>query len=60
LLAAAKEENYFAAIEPGDGRDIYGIGIPRWQPYVDVPTGPGLGHDPDPAFLRRYDCAKDS
>ena len=57
LLATAKDENYFAAIEPGDGRDIYGIGVPAWQPYVDVPTGPGLGHDPDPAFLRRYDCA---
>jgi L-alanine-DL-glutamate epimerase-like enolase superfamily enzyme len=60
LLATAKEENYFAAIEPGDGRDIYGIGVPRWQPFIGVPTGPGLGHDPDPAFLSRYDCAKDS
>ena len=57
LLATAKDENYFASIEPGDGRDIYGIGVPRWQPFIDVPTGPGLGHDPDPAFLRRYDCA---
>jgi D-galactarolactone cycloisomerase len=57
LLATAKEENYFAAIEPGDGRDIYGIGVPAWKPFVDVPTGSGLGHDPDPAFLRRYDCA---
>ena len=57
LLATAKEENYFAAIEPGDGRDIYGIGVSAWQPFIDVPTGPGLGHDPDPAFLRRYDCA---
>ena len=57
LLATAKKENYFAAIEPGDGRDIYGIGVPSWQPFIDVPTGPGLGYDPDPAFLRRYDCA---
>ena len=57
LLATAKDENYFAAIEPGDGRDIYGIGVPSWQPFIDVPTGPGLGYDPDPAFLRRYDCA---
>ena len=57
LLATAKEENYFAAIEPGDGRDIYGIGVPSWQSFIDVPTGPGLGYDPDPAFLRRYDCA---
>ncbi len=54
LLATAKEENYFAAIEPGDGRDIYGIGVPAWQPSIDVPTGPGLGHDPDPAWLLRH------
>jgi len=58
LLATAKEENYFAAIEPIDGRDMYGIGLPRWQPTIDVPTGPGLGYDPDPAFLRAHDCAK--
>ncbi|HTR83576.1 MAG TPA: enolase C-terminal domain-like protein [Reyranella sp.] len=58
LLATAKEENYFAAIEPGEGRDMYGIGVPNWQPTVDVPTGPGLGFDPDPAFLRAHDCAK--
>jgi len=58
LLAVAKDEGYFAAIEPADGRDMYGIGIPRWQPAIDVPTGPGLGFDPDPGFLRRYDCAK--
>jgi len=59
LLATAKEENYFAAIEPGEGRDLYGIGVPAWQPFIEVPTGPGLGHDPDPAFLKRYDCAND-
>ena len=58
LLATAKEETYFAAIEPGEGRDLYGIGVSNWQPSVDVPTGPGLGFDPDPAFLRRHDCAK--
>jgi D-galactarolactone cycloisomerase len=57
LLATAKDENYFAAIEPGDGRDLYGIGVPSWQAFIDVPTSPGLGYDPDPAFLRRYDCA---
>jgi len=32
--------------------------VPKWQPTVDVPTGPGLGFDPDPDFLRRYDYAK--
>src|SRR6185503_16231412 len=54
LLAVAKGENYFAAIEPGDGRDMYGLGFPKWQPSVDVPAGPGLGADPDPAFLRAH------
>jgi len=58
LLATAKDETYFAAIEPGEGRDLYGIGVPKWQPTVDVPTSPGLGFDPDPDFLRRYDYAK--
>jgi len=57
LLAVAKEENYFASIEPGDGRDMYGLGIPKWQPSVDVSTGPGLGADPDPAFLRAHAAA---
>ena len=59
LLAVATDENYFAAIEPGEGRDMYGIGLPRWQPFIDMPTGPGLGVDPDPAFLRAHDCAKE-
>ena len=58
LLAAAKEEGYFAAIEPDESRDMYGNGLARWQPTVEVPTGPGLGFDPDPAFLRRHDCAR--
>jgi L-alanine-DL-glutamate epimerase-like enolase superfamily enzyme len=58
LLATAQEENYFAAIEPGEGRDMYGTGIARWQPTIDVPDGPGLGFDPDPAFLRAHDCAR--
>jgi L-alanine-DL-glutamate epimerase-like enolase superfamily enzyme len=58
LLAVVTEEGYFAAIEPGEGRDLYGIGVPRWQPTIDVPTGPGLGHDPDPAFLRAHECAR--
>jgi len=39
--------------------DMYGIGLTRWQATIDVPTGPGLGYDPDPAFLRAYDCARD-
>jgi L-alanine-DL-glutamate epimerase-like enolase superfamily enzyme len=55
LLAVAKKENYFAAIEPGEGRDMYGLGIPKWQPSIDIPTGPGLGANPDPDFLRVHD-----
>jgi len=54
LLAVAKDEGYFAAVEPGDGRDMYGLGIPKWQPSVGVPTGPGLGADPDPLFLKAH------
>jgi L-alanine-DL-glutamate epimerase-like enolase superfamily enzyme len=59
MLAVTAEEGYFATVEADDSRDMYGTGITRWQPFIDVPTGPGLGHDPDPAFLRRHDCAKD-
>jgi L-alanine-DL-glutamate epimerase-like enolase superfamily enzyme len=59
MLAVTGEEGYFATVEADDSRDMYGTGITRWQPFIDVPTGPGLGHDPDPAFLRRHDCAKD-
>ncbi len=59
LLAAAKDDGYFAAIEPGEGRDMYGgLALASWRASVDVPTGPGLGFDPDPAFLRAHDCAK--
>jgi L-alanine-DL-glutamate epimerase-like enolase superfamily enzyme len=60
MLSVTEKEGYFATIEADDSKDMYGTGITRWQPYIDVPTGPGLGHDPDPAFLSRYDCAKDS
>jgi len=59
VLAVTAEEGYFATIEADDSKDMYGTGIARWQSDIDVPTGPGLGHDPDPAFLRRYDCARD-
>jgi L-alanine-DL-glutamate epimerase-like enolase superfamily enzyme len=58
LLAVAKDEGYFAAIEPGEGRQMYGLALAKWQPTIDIPTGPGLGFDPDPAFLRAHDCAK--
>ncbi len=59
LLATAKEEGYFAAIEPGESRQMYPLELARWQSSIEVPTGPGLGFDPDPAFLRAHDCAKE-
>jgi len=34
--------------------DPYGIGLTRWQPSIDVPTGPGLGFDPDPDYVGCY------
>jgi L-alanine-DL-glutamate epimerase-like enolase superfamily enzyme len=58
MLAVAKDDNYFAAIEPGEGRNMYGLGIPKWQPSVEIPTGPGLGADPDPRFLQTYNSSR--
>jgi hypothetical protein len=35
--------------------DMYGdSGLTRWQPALNVPTVPGLGFDPDAAYLKRY------
>jgi D-galactarolactone cycloisomerase len=59
MLAVTEEEGYFATVEAEDSMDPYGFGLTRWQASLEVPTGPGLGFDPDPAFLRRYDCAKE-
>ena len=55
ILAAMKEVAYFAVIEAEPHMDMYGdSGFTRWQPDLSVPTGPGLGFDPDPAWLKRY------
>jgi L-alanine-DL-glutamate epimerase-like enolase superfamily enzyme len=54
LIASLEQPGYFATIEAQDHMDPYGIGLTRWQPSLEVPTGPGLGHDPDPAWLQRY------
>jgi D-galactarolactone cycloisomerase len=55
VLAAMKEAAYFAVIEAEPHMDMYGdSGFTRWQPELGVPTGPGLGFDPDPAYLKRY------
>jgi D-galactarolactone cycloisomerase len=54
MLAVTEKEGYFATVEADDSMELYGIGLTRWQKSLDVPTGPGLGFDPDPAFLRRH------
>ena len=55
VLAAMKEVAYFAVIEAEPHMDMYGdSGLTRWQPALSVPAGPGLGIDPDPAYLKRY------
>jgi D-galactarolactone cycloisomerase len=55
FLATMKEAAYYAVIEAAPHMDMYGdSGLTRWQPELTVPTAPGLGIDPDPAFLERY------
>lgn len=57
LIAAMDAPTFFATIDAEDHMDPYGVGLLRWKPSLDVPTGPGLGHDPDPAWLKRYALA---
>jgi len=55
FLATMKQPAYYAVIEAQPHMDMYGdSGLTRWQPELDVPSGPGLGFDPDPAFLERH------
>ena len=54
LLAAIGRPGFFATIEADDHMDAYGIGLSRWQPSLGLPTGPGLGIDPDPAYLQAH------
>ncbi len=55
FLATMKQPAYYAVIEAEPHMDMYGdSGLTRWQPELDVPTGPGLGFDPNPAFLEKY------
>jgi len=55
FLATMKEAAFYAVIEASPHMDMYGdSGLTRWQPELTVPTAPGLGIDPDPAFLERY------
>jgi len=59
MLAVAQSEGYFATVEADDSMDPFGFGHTRWKASLEVPTGPGLGFDPDPVFLNRYDYAKE-
>jgi len=59
MLAVTEQQGYFATVEADSSMDPYGFGHTTWKASIDVPTGPGLGFDPDPGFLRRYDYAKE-
>jgi L-alanine-DL-glutamate epimerase-like enolase superfamily enzyme len=55
FLATMKDIAYYAVIEAEPHMDMYGdSGLTRWQPDLEVPTAPGLGFDPDPAFIEKY------
>lgn len=55
FLATMKQPAYYAVIEAQPHMDMYGdSGLTCWQPELGVPTAPGLGFDPDPAFLEMY------
>jgi L-alanine-DL-glutamate epimerase-like enolase superfamily enzyme len=58
-MLAVSETGYFATVEADDSMDPYGFGHTRWKASLEVPSGPGLGFDPDPGFLHRYDYAKE-
>ena len=58
FLATMKEQAYYAVIEAEPHMDMYGdSGLTQWQPDLAVPTGLGLGFDPDLAFLEKYSAA---
>lgn len=54
MMAVMEKECAFAAIEADAAMDPYGLGLALWRPAVDLPTGPGLGADPEPGFLERF------
>lgn len=54
VLAVTDRNGYFATVEAEAHMDMYGIGLPAWQPDLAVPAGVGLGHDPDPGWLRQH------
>jgi L-alanine-DL-glutamate epimerase-like enolase superfamily enzyme len=55
FLATMNDVAYYAVIDAEPHMDMYGdSGLTRWQPDLSVPTGPGLGLDPNPAYLKTY------
>jgi D-galactarolactone cycloisomerase len=54
LIAAMEAPTFFATIEAEEQMDPFAIGLTSWKPEIEVPVGPGLGHDPDPAWLKRH------
>ena len=54
FLATMKQPTCYAVVEAEPPMDMYGNGLTRWQPDLAVPTGPGLGFDPDPDYLKRH------
>jgi len=55
FLATMKEAAYYTMVEVEPHMDMYDdSGVARWQPDLGVPTGPGLGFDPDPTYLKKY------
>jgi L-alanine-DL-glutamate epimerase-like enolase superfamily enzyme len=55
FMATMKGTAYYTMVEVEPHMDMYGgSGVTRWQQDLGVPTGPGLGLDPDPAYLEKY------
>lgn len=54
LIAAMEQPTFFATIEAEDHMDAFAIGLAKWKPTIAVPTSPGLGHDPDPAWIKHH------
>ena len=57
LIATMDVPAFFATIDAEDHMDPFGIGLTRWKATLEIPAGPGLGHDPDAAWLKRYTLA---
>ena len=54
LIATLDRDCAFATIEADPAMDPYGLGLTEWRPAIELPSGPGLGADPQPDFVTRY------